>query len=97
MDKYELVVIVDAALPQADKEAVVKEAAESITKTGGQIILNQVWFKKQKMSFRLKKVIEGTYYLITFETARAGIAAIRQTLRLNERILRSLITRVEKV
>ena len=97
MDKYELVVIVDAALPHADKEAVVKEASDLITKTGGQIINNQVWLEKHKFSFRMKKVIEGTYYLINFEMARAGVAKIREPLRLNERILRSLITRVEKV
>lgn len=96
MDKYELVVMVDAALTQADKDAVVKETTDTITKSGGQIVSNQVWLDKHKMSFRLKKVIEATYYLMNFEVAGAEIAKIRQTLRLSERVLRFLITRVEK-
>jgi len=92
MNKYELVVLVDAALPQAEKEAVVKEASEAITKVGGQVISNQVLLEKHKMSFRLKKVTEGTYYLINFEAPGAEVAKLRQALQLNERVLRFLIT-----
>jgi len=95
MDKYELVVVVDAALPQADKDAIVKEACDTLTKVGGQIINNQVWLEKHKFSFRMKKLTEGTYYLINFQAPRPEMAKVRETYRLNERILRYLITKAE--
>ena len=95
MDKYELVVIVDANLSQQEKESVGKECSEIITKSDGKILNSQVWLDKYKMSFRLKRSWEGTYYLINFESLRSGIAKMRQLFRLNEKILRFLIIRVE--
>ncbi len=92
MDKYELAVVVDAALPQEQKDSIVKETSEAITKSGGKIINNQVWIEKHKMSFRMNKIAEGTYYLVNFESPRAGVLPLQKALRLNERILRFLLT-----
>ena len=95
MDKYELAVVVDAALPQEQKDSIVKETGEAIAKSGGKIINNQVWIEKHKMSFRMNKCAEGTYYLVNFESPRAGVLPLQQALRLNERILRFLLTCVK--
>ena len=95
MNKYELVVIVDAAITQEDKEAVIKEAQDIIVKGEGKIINSQVWIDKHKFSFSMKKRYEGTYYLVNFESAASKIARIRQLLRLNEKILRSSIVKAE--
>jgi len=95
MNKYELVVIVDAQKPQDTKETVLKQAAETVTKSGGKVINSQVWFEKQKFAYRIKKCLEGTYYLIKFESLGNIIEKIRKSLQLNEEILRFLITRVE--
>ena len=95
MDKYELVVIVDANLSQQEKESVWKECGDVISKSDGKILNSQVWLDKHKMSFRMKKCWEATHYLINFESLRSGIAKMRQLFGLNERILRFLIIRVE--
>ena len=95
--KYELVIIVDALLPQEQKEAISKEVVDSVTKAGGNVINSKVWLEKQKFSFRIKKINEGTYYLINFEAETPVIADLRQKLRLNERVLRFLISQVESL
>ena len=95
MEKYELAVIVDATIPQEQKESVIKEVSESVAKSGGKVINSQVWIDKHRFSFRMKKCSEGTYYLVNFESPRAAVAPIRQLLRLNDRILRFLMTRAE--
>ena len=95
--KYELVVLVDVVLPQEQKEAVYKEAVDSVAKAGGKVINSKVWLEKQKFTFRIKKVGEGTYYLINFEAESPVLADLRQRLRLNERILRFLITQIESL
>ena len=85
--------VVDAALPQEQKDSVVKEAAEAITKAGGKLINSQVWIEKHKFSFRLKKCWEGSYYLLNLETLPAAVLPLQKTLSSNERILRFLMTR----
>ena len=95
MDKYELVVIVDATIAQEEKESVIKSTAEAISKLDGKVINSQVWLDKHRFAFKIKKCLEGTYYLVNFEGVRSAIAQIRQALRLNEKILRSLIIRVD--
>ncbi|MBI5149392.1 MAG: 30S ribosomal protein S6 [Candidatus Omnitrophica bacterium] len=93
--KYELMVIVDARLSGEEKEAVRKEAAEAVTKSGGKVINSQLWLEKQKFAFRIKKCVEGTYYLINFEGEGTVAAPLRSNFRLNERILRFALTKVE--
>lgn len=94
MDKYELVVIVDAALPQQEKENVLKETSDIIAKNEGKVINSQVWIDRHKFPFRLKKKTEGTYYLVNFESQRSSVAKVRQLLKINEKILRFLLLNV---
>lgn len=95
MEKYELVVIVDANSPQEKKESILKDTADVIGKSEGKVINSQVWLDKHRFTFRIQKCLEGTYYTINFEALPAAVAKIRQYLKLNEQILRSLIVRVE--
>ncbi len=95
MDKYELVMVVDAAVPQEEKESIVKEAGEAIGKCDGQVINSQVWLDKHKFAFLIKKRMEGTYYTVNFEGQRSGFSKLRGMLKMNERILRSLIVKAE--
>jgi len=95
MEKYELVVIVDANAPQEKKESILKETTDTIGKSEGKVINSQVWLDKHRFTFRISKCLEGTYYMVNFEALPAAILKIRQYLKLNEEILRSLIVRAE--
>ncbi len=94
MNKYELVVIVDAAAPQTEKEGVIKDVAEVVTKAGGRVVNSQVWMDRHRFSFQMKKKSEGTYYLLNMEAPSGALAAVRKDLRLMESVLRSLIIKV---
>jgi small subunit ribosomal protein S6 len=94
MDKYEMVVIVDAVLSQEEKEKINKDVCDTVTKCGGEAINSQVWLDKQKFSFRMKKRTEGTYYLVNFKSPKDALAKIRQILRIHEQVLRFLIVKV---
>ena len=95
MEKYEMVVIVDANSPQEKKESILKETTDAIGKSEGKVINSQIWLDKHRFTFRIQKCLEGTYYTVNFEALPAAIAKIRQYLKLKEEILRSLIVRVE--
>jgi len=93
--KYELMVIVDAKLTEDNKEAILKEATNIVSKEGGKIINSSVWQEKFKLTYPIKKCNEGTYYLINFESEGAGIDKMNSSLRLNEKILRYVIIKGE--
>lgn len=91
MNKYELVYIVDAHLAPEAKEEVSKQVVDTVTKAEGKVINSAVWFERQKMSFPIKKTQDGTYYMINWEGNGSATLKVRQSLRLNERVLRFLI------
>jgi small subunit ribosomal protein S6 len=96
MDKYELVLIVDAALSQNEKDGVIKDVGLAIEKCDGKVVNSQVWLDKQKMPFLMKKRSEGTYYLIHFEGGGSKLPELRRAMKLNDNILRSLIIKTGK-
>ncbi len=91
MNKYELVLIIDAQKSDQEKGDVFKQTNEAITKGGGKIVNSQVWLDKHKMAFSIKRKTEATYYVVNFESQPSFLAKIKELLRLNEEILRSLI------
>ena len=91
MNKYELVYIVDAHLAAEAKEEVGKQIADAVTKADGKVINSNVWFERHRMSFPIKKVQDGSYYLVNWEGRGNASVKLRQSLRLNERVLRFLI------
>jgi small subunit ribosomal protein S6 len=94
--KYELMFIVDARLSDDEKQSNFKDLTDLVTKSGGKIINSRVWLEKHKLSFKINKCAEGTYYLINFEAEGSVINKIKTVLKINERILRCAITHVEK-
>ena len=95
LKKYEVVVILDTKLTNEEKEAVIKEVTQIIGKTEVKILNSRVWLDKYKLTFPIKKCREGTYYLINFESDPSAVKNIESLLRLNERILRFIVTKTE--
>ena len=95
MNKYEVVYIVDAHAPQATKDEIAKQVADSVAKAEAKIVQAQVWLERHKMSFPINKVSEGTYYLVNVEAKTASINKLSSLLRINEQILRFLTIKQE--
>lgn len=93
--KYELVVILDARFANEEKETLYKSITDTITKSGAKVINATIWMERHKMTFKINKCQEGTYYLVNFEGEPQTTHNIRASLRLNEKILRYLIINVE--
>ena len=95
MRKYELMIIVDSKLSNDEKDGIFKSVNEAVTKSGAKIINSQVWLDKNKFSFKLKKSTEGVYYLVNYEAPSDANAKIEVSLKLNEKILRLLTSKIE--
>ena len=96
MNKYELMGVVNASLAQEERDSIFKDVVDIVGKSGGKVINNQVWLDKHKITFNLKKCPQVTYYLVNFESAPANITKMKQSFKLNEKILRFLILKLGK-
>lgn len=96
MNKYELVYIVDAHASQSVKDDIGKQVGDAMNKSGVKLINSQVWIERHKMSFSIKKIWEGTYYMLNLEAPGAALAKLHGLLRINEQVLRFLTIRLEQ-
>ncbi|MGD9014445.1 MAG: 30S ribosomal protein S6 [Candidatus Omnitrophota bacterium] len=93
MKTYEALFLIDANLDENASNAIFDQIKEIITKNDGDIISSRIWTDKQSLTFPIKKKQAAKYYLVNFKLKPVLIDKIRQAYRLNENILRVLITR----
>ena len=96
MKKYEAMFIIKPDLAEDDRKVLFNQITESITKQSGKTDQSAVWAERRKLCFPIKKYQDGTYYLVNFSAPGEAIAKLTQTYKLNEGILRVLISALEK-
>ncbi|MDD5654766.1 MAG: 30S ribosomal protein S6 [Candidatus Omnitrophica bacterium] len=92
MKKYEAMVIVKPDLNDDEKKNLFNQINDAITKLNGKIVSSAVWSEKRKFFFTIKKYKEGVYYLVNFTMDPASVNKVSTAYKLNENILRVLIT-----
>jgi small subunit ribosomal protein S6 len=95
MNTYELVYIVDAHAPQSAKDEIAKQVNEALVKSSIKVTNSQIWLERQKMSFPINKIWEGTYYMLNLEAPTGSLTKLQGLLRINEQILRFLTVKLE--
>jgi small subunit ribosomal protein S6 len=95
MPKYEAMFIIKPDLAEEEKKTLFSQLSDAVTKNNGTITSSAVWAEKRKLYFPLGKYREGTYYLMNFELPPQGVKEINQAYKLNENVLRVLITGVK--
>jgi len=92
MHKYEGMFIFKPDLTEDQRKALVVQVGEVITKNGGKMGTMDIWSERRKMMFNIKKSEEGVYYLARFELPTDAMGKIKYAFKLNESILRVMIT-----
>ncbi len=95
MNKYEAMLIVKPDLPEAEQKVLFQQIHDAVSKNNGVISQGAVWSEKRKFFFPIKKHTEGVYYLLSFSLNPLAVKDIRHAYRLNENILRVLVSRLE--
>lgn len=88
---YEGMFIMVPALNEEGLEKTVKAITDAIKKQGGEIEESQKWGKR-RLAFRLRKHQDGIYQLVKFRCSPSAISELKSTYKLNEAIMRVLIT-----
>ncbi len=95
MEKYEAMFILKPTLSEDEKKALFNQLNDTIVKNNGNVSQANIWSERRKLYFSIKKYTEAVYYLMNFTAAPEAISKIRHVYKLNENILRLLITRLE--
>ena len=92
MNKYELAVVLTAAIEDDQRAAALEQVKELITRFGGTVTNVDEWGKK-RLAYEIKKMKEGYYYFITFEAEPTCPPEIEQRIRIMENVIRYLCIR----
>ena len=84
MNKYELVVVVNAVI-EDDARAAVIETISGVDEWG-----------KKILAYEIQKMNDGFYYFIKFEAETTAIAEIESQMRIMDNVLRYLCVKVEE-
>ena len=92
MNKYELVLVVNAKIEDDARAAVVEKAKAYVTRFGGTVTDVEDWGKK-KLAYEIQHMKEGFYYFIQFEAEATCPAELEKRVRIMENVLRYLVVR----
>lgn len=92
MKNYEGIFMTKANLTDEANQKILTLIEGEISKNGGKVENVEKWGKKN-LAYSIKKNKEGIYYKLDFKIDPEKISDLKNTYRLNEDILRSMITR----
>ncbi len=90
---YETLVIIDPRPTDEEVAAVLVQLGELIKGLGAEVTNVENWGKR-RLAYDIRKQREGTYGVLTTNAEPAMIKEFERQLRLNEKVLRFLSTRV---
>jgi small subunit ribosomal protein S6 len=94
MNKYEALFIIKPDLSEEEKKSLFGQINDAVAKNNGKVLQANVWSEKRNLCFPIKKYPQGIYYLMNFNVLPGALTEIRHAYKLNENILRVLITKI---
>jgi small subunit ribosomal protein S6 len=91
MRNYEMVVIIDSAISDEERDGLIGKLKNIIEKDG-KVASLEVWGKRE-MAYEINHRKEGFYVLFDFEAGPKVISSLKQEIRMNKSYLRELIVR----
>lgn len=92
MTKYEMLYILDSALTDEAKEAIITKFEDLVTKNGGSIEKTDRWGVK-KLQYPINYKSEGYYVLMTFEAEKTLVVELKRIAGIVDGVIRRLITK----
>ncbi|MHB8106493.1 MAG: 30S ribosomal protein S6 [Candidatus Cryosericum sp.] len=93
MREFELMFIVDGTMPEEEATAVAT-TVQSFISSKGTILKADPWGRR-RMAYPINKKQDGYYWVIAFECEPGDVDALKQHLRVNENVIRWMVTRPE--
>lgn len=101
--RYEGMLIIRSDLKDEELEGVFNKINERIKQLGGEVFTARIWARERPFAYRMrlrgaerKWVDKGCYWLVEFGLDTQTLRALKETIRLEENIIRSLIIKRER-
>jgi len=91
--EFELMFIVDGTMPEEEATAIAA-TVQSFISSKGTILKADPWGRR-RMAYPINKKQDGYYWVIAFECEPGEVDAFKQQLRVNENVIRWMVTRPE--
>ena len=93
MNKYELVYIIDTAVEEEARKALVEKFNTLITENGGEIEKVEEWGKR-RLAYAIDYKTEGYYVLVNFSAASELPLELERNLKITESVIRYQTVRI---
>lgn len=90
---YEAIIIMDPETPEAEQKALFKKNEGIIGQFKGEVNHIDTWGKR-KLANPIGKIRRGIYFHSTFTADPEAIAELERTMKINEKVLRCVHTRL---
>jgi small subunit ribosomal protein S6 len=89
---YEILLLLDAELPEERQEEIVARARDLIERGGGQFGAHEAWGRR-KLAYEIDRKAEGSYHLLTFAAEPAALDEVSRVLKITDGVLRHMAVR----
>lgn len=96
MRDYELLYIVKTELSEEETQATIDRYNALLEKEGAEVTSVDKWGKRKLAYVINKKHRDGYYVLVNFKGESNAVNEVDRLMKIDERLIRHLITRVEK-
>jgi len=94
MLQYETIFIADSSYTDEEIDELIKGYEQVVASAKGKMIKIEKWGKR-RLAYAIRRNEEGVYVLMTIECPPALVKELDRRYRMNDRILRHLVVRVE--
>ncbi|HKI59511.1 MAG TPA: 30S ribosomal protein S6 [Mariprofundaceae bacterium] len=93
---YETIFIVNPDVSQENTESITDNFVERIEKAGGRIVKREYWGSRP-LAYSIAKRKRGHYVMLVTDGEPAAVKALEHAIRLDERIMRFLTTKLTEL
>jgi small subunit ribosomal protein S6 len=90
--QYEILLMLDADLPENRQEEIVKRARDLVEKAKGKWVRHDVWGRR-RLAYEIGHKSEGSYHLLNFDADPETLAELSRILRITDGVMRHLAVR----
>jgi small subunit ribosomal protein S6 len=92
---YELGFIIPSNVPETDTQAVIAMVQQWIEERGGSVAKVDYWGRR-RLAYPINDFREGYYVFLHMDYPSEKLNDLEYTMRLNERVLRHLVVRLDE-
>jgi small subunit ribosomal protein S6 len=89
---YEILLMLDAELPEGRQDEIIKRARELVEKSKGKWVSHNVWGRR-RLAYEINHKREGSYHLLNFDADAETLAELSRILRITDGVMRHLAVR----